>query len=43
MLGNSKATGFGGLRCQVKVRSQGSLDVYLKKGKLVELSGFGPW
>ncbi|XP_073086260.1 thyroglobulin [Manis javanica] len=33
MLGNSKATGFGGLRCQVKVRSQGSLDVYLKKGQ----------
>lgn len=34
-MGNSKATGFGSLRCQVKVRSgqQDSRAVYLKKGK----------
>ncbi|XP_032109835.1 thyroglobulin isoform X2 [Sapajus apella] len=34
-LGNSKATGFGSLRCRVKVRSRGqdSPAVYLKKGQ----------
>nr|XP_054102612.1 thyroglobulin isoform X1 [Callithrix jacchus] len=34
-LGNSKATSFGSLRCQVKVRSRGqdSPAVYLKKGQ----------
>ncbi|XP_023613541.1 thyroglobulin [Myotis lucifugus] len=33
--GNAKATGFGSLRCQVKVppRDQGSVAVYLKKGQ----------
>ena len=42
-LGNSKATGFGSLRCQVTVRSgaQDPPSVYLKKGKLVELDGSG--
>ncbi|XP_014400466.1 PREDICTED: thyroglobulin [Myotis brandtii] len=34
-VGNEKATGFGSLRCQVKVppRDQGSVAVYLKKGQ----------
>lgn len=43
-LGNSEATGFGSLRCQVQVRSGdgGSLAVYLKKGRLAELDGSGP-
>lgn len=43
-LGNSKATSFGSLRCQVKVRSRGqdSPAVYLKKGRLVRLVGLGP-
>lgn len=37
-LGNSQAAGFGGLRCQVTVRSgdRDSLAVYLKKGKWAE-------
>ncbi|XP_054217102.1 thyroglobulin isoform X5 [Homo sapiens] len=36
-LGNSKATSFGSLRCQVKVRSHGqdSPAVYLKKGAII--------
>ncbi|XP_016815375.4 thyroglobulin isoform X3 [Pan troglodytes] len=36
-LGNSKATSFGSLRCQVKVRSRGqdSPAVYLKKGAII--------
>lgn len=43
-LGNSEATGFGSLRCQVQVRSGdgGSPAVYLKKGRLAELDGSGP-
>lgn len=42
-LGNSKATGFVSLRCQVKVRArdQDPPAVYLKKGKLVKLDASG--
>lgn len=42
-LGNSKATGFVSLRCQVKVRGrdQDPPAVYLKKGKLVKLDASG--
>jgi hypothetical protein len=38
-LGSSKATSFGSLTCQVKVRNgdPSSLAVYLKKGRLVRL------
>lgn len=41
-VGNSKATSFRSLTCQVKVRASGagSLAVYMKKGKLSMLGGY---
>jgi hypothetical protein len=38
-MGSLKATSFGSLRCQVKVRNSGkdSLAVYVKKGRLAML------
>lgn len=40
-VGNSKATSFRSLTCQVKVRASGagSLVVYMKKGRLSMLGG----